>query len=162
MQPPRLLVRAVVTAFQQARRALWFVWRPNVRGVLAVPITPEGKIVLVRLTYDRGWHLPGGGLKRGERPRDGALRELTEEIGLTGHGEVECVQSFEHRPDFRRGTSTLFIVRDVRYAFRRSIEIEDAAEYDLDSLPAATTPLTRRKIAEATPCIRGRGGSRPG
>jgi hypothetical protein len=68
MQPPRLLVRIAVTAFQQLRRAIWFVARPQVRGVLAVPLTPEGKVVLVRLTYARGWHLPGGGIKKGETP----------------------------------------------------------------------------------------------
>lgn len=30
------------------------------------------------------WTLPGGGLDFGEAPRDGALRELEEETGLTG------------------------------------------------------------------------------
>lgn len=30
------------------------------------------------------WTLPGGGLDFGEPPRDGALRELTEETGLVG------------------------------------------------------------------------------
>jgi 8-oxo-dGTP diphosphatase len=30
------------------------------------------------------WTLPGGGLDFGESPRDGALRELTEETGLEG------------------------------------------------------------------------------
>jgi 8-oxo-dGTP diphosphatase len=30
------------------------------------------------------WILPGGGLDFGETPRDGALRELTEETGLIG------------------------------------------------------------------------------
>jgi 8-oxo-dGTP diphosphatase len=30
------------------------------------------------------WTLPGGGLDFGERPADGALRELTEETGLVG------------------------------------------------------------------------------
>jgi ADP-ribose pyrophosphatase YjhB (NUDIX family) len=30
------------------------------------------------------WTLPGGGLDFGERPTDGALRELTEETGLVG------------------------------------------------------------------------------
>jgi 8-oxo-dGTP diphosphatase len=30
------------------------------------------------------WTLPGGGLDFGETPRDGALRELTEETGLLG------------------------------------------------------------------------------
>jgi putative (di)nucleoside polyphosphate hydrolase len=29
----------------------------------------------------RGWQMPQGGIDRGERPRDAALRELVEEIG---------------------------------------------------------------------------------
>jgi phosphohistidine phosphatase SixA/ADP-ribose pyrophosphatase YjhB (NUDIX family) len=49
----------------------------------------EGRILLVRIAegYWSGvgqWTLPGGGLDFGESPRDGALRELTEETGLSG------------------------------------------------------------------------------
>lgn len=49
----------------------------------------EGRILLSRIApgYWSGvgeWTLPGGGLDFGEDPRDGALRELTEETGLTG------------------------------------------------------------------------------
>jgi 8-oxo-dGTP pyrophosphatase MutT (NUDIX family) len=153
MQPPRFLVRAAVTAFQRIRRALWFVYRPHVRGVMAVPVTPEGKIVLVRLTYDRGWHLPGGGIKSGETPEQAALRELEEEIGLIGHGAIACLGSFEHRPDRRRGTATAFLVRDVRYDFRPSIEIDEVRECDPGSLPEDISPLSARKIAEARPQI---------
>jgi 8-oxo-dGTP pyrophosphatase MutT (NUDIX family) len=120
-----------------------------VRGVLAVPLTPEGKVVLVRLTYDRGWHLPGGGQKKDEAAEAGALRELGEEIGLTSHGEVAFLGDFRHRPDRRRGSTTVFIVKDVRYEFRRSIEIEEADEFAPDALPPDATPLTRKKIAEA-------------
>jgi 8-oxo-dGTP pyrophosphatase MutT (NUDIX family) len=149
VQPPRILVRAAVTAFQTLRRALWFVTRPEVRGVLAVPVTPEGKVVLVRLTYDKGWHLPGGGLKSGEDPREAILRELSEEIGLTAHGEIVCRGEFEHRPDRRRGRSTLFLIRGVRYEFQQSLEIEELGAFAPDALPPGTTPLTAKKIAQA-------------
>ena len=52
----------------------------------------DGRILLCRIAdgYWSGvgqWTLPGGGLDFGESPRDGALRELTEETGLTG--EIE-------------------------------------------------------------------------
>lgn len=149
MQPPRLLVRIAVTAFQQVRRAIWFVTRPQVRGVVAVPLTPEGKVVLVRLTYARGWHLPGGGIKKGEAPDAAILRELEEEIGLESHGGLRHVSTFEHRPDRRRGTSDLFLVRDVRYTPRRSLEVEEVAAFAPSNLPAGVSPLTREKIEEA-------------
>ena len=49
----------------------------------------QGRILLSRIApgYWSGvgeWTLPGGGLDFGEAPRDGALRELTEETGLVG------------------------------------------------------------------------------
>ena len=49
----------------------------------------DERILLVRIAegYWSGvgqWTLPGGGVDFGESPRDGALRELTEETGLTG------------------------------------------------------------------------------
>jgi len=42
--------------------------------------------LLVRSSYRRGWHLPGGGVRRGETPDTAAQRELAEEIGLRAPG----------------------------------------------------------------------------
>ena len=55
--------------------------RPRTFGAHALALTPERKIVLVKLRYAPGWRLPGGGRGEHEDPRDAVLRELREEIG---------------------------------------------------------------------------------
>ena len=140
VQPGRFLLRIVATIVQQLRRALWRAGWPRRKGVLTVPLTPEGRLILVRLTYAPGWHLPGGGIARGEDAKSAALRELAEEIGMTSHGEVILLEVPESR---------LYLVRDVHYAPRRSIEVEDVAEFALDALPATATPVTRSRVGLA-------------
>ena len=66
----------------------------------AVCTDDDGRLLLCRIApgytaqHDGWWTLPGGGLEHGEHPRDGALRELTEETGLTGEiGDLLDVDS---------------------------------------------------------------------
>ncbi|WP_162789333.1 MULTISPECIES: NUDIX domain-containing protein [Sphingomonas] len=138
-----------VNAFQILRRSFWFVARPHTKGVHGIPLTPDGRLVLVTLSYAKGWRLPGGGLKPNEDPATAMLRELGEEIGLISHTTIEPICEFEHRPDFRHGEATLFIVRGVRYRPRWSLEIKAVAEFDPADLPADTAAITRRLLALA-------------
>jgi 8-oxo-dGTP pyrophosphatase MutT (NUDIX family) len=49
-----------------------------------VLIIAEGKVLLVKGWYGSGkWTLPGGGLHKGEDSKNGAIREVFEETGLT-------------------------------------------------------------------------------
>ena len=63
----------------------------------------QGRILLTRIAPGSWsgvgeWTLPGGGLDFGEDPRDGALRELTEETGLRGEIlEIADVLSWSDR-----------------------------------------------------------------
>ena len=108
-------------------------------GIHAIAITPERRIVLVKLRYAASWRLPGGGRGEGEDASEAALRELTEEIGMTSHGAVERVQS---------GGDPLLIVRDVRYRPRRwSWEVEAVREAPLDALPPDLSPISARWLA---------------
>lgn len=56
-------------------------------SVFVVPITTDGKILLVKLfrytTQHEGWEVPAGGVEPGEKPLAAAKRELQEESGLT-------------------------------------------------------------------------------
>jgi hypothetical protein len=113
MRLPRPLIRIVFTFLQKLRKLLWLVTGPGRDGVHAVPLTGHGTVVLVWLTYAKGWRLPGGGRKRGETPEEGMLRELREEIGLVGHGSIERLEDV--RPGALPGDrSAMFLVRRAR------------------------------------------------
>lgn len=141
-------LRVAMTAFQTTRRAFWYVTRPDVRGVQAIALTAAGRVVLVKHRYARGWHLPGGGQKRGEDARAGAMRELREEIGLQSHGEVEAFGTFVYHPDYKRSAVAFFLVRDVVYRPSWSLEIEEVREFDLHRLPPDLTEIARQRLAE--------------
>lgn len=49
-----------------------------------VLISPAARVALIRRCRSgrEYWSLPGGGIRRGERPREAARREVAEELGL--------------------------------------------------------------------------------
>jgi 8-oxo-dGTP diphosphatase len=82
----RLPVPARRAAYRVAHTGLrvwWFVRRPETRGVKCL-LRHEGHVLFIRHTYGdrRVWELPGGGIARGETPREAAVREAHEELGV--------------------------------------------------------------------------------
>ncbi|HEY0625242.1 MAG TPA: NUDIX domain-containing protein [Allosphingosinicella sp.] len=146
-------LRVAVGGAHRLLRAFWFVRRPRTFGAHAVALTPEGRIVLVKLRYARGWRLPGGGRKESEDPREAVLRELREEIGMIRHGSVQLACELEERPDFKRDTAALLIVRDVEYRPRWSLEIESVTEAELDRLPPKMSPRAVRWLNAVRPYL---------
>jgi ADP-ribose pyrophosphatase YjhB (NUDIX family) len=62
-------------------RTYWKATHPTTHGAL-VTLWNRGEVLLVRNSYVPYYSLPGGYVRRGEDPRDAALRELDEEVGL--------------------------------------------------------------------------------
>jgi ADP-ribose pyrophosphatase YjhB (NUDIX family) len=130
----------------------WLVRRPRTFGAHALALTPEGKLILVKLRYAPGWRLPGGGRRQSEDPRDAVLRELREEIGMTSHGSVTLAAELEQQPQFKRDLAALLVVRDVRYSPRRwSWEVERIIEAPLGDLPADMATVAAQWIEALRP-----------
>lgn len=141
------VLRIGLTGVHQLLKAIWFLRRPRTFGAHALALTPDRKIILVKLRYSPGWRIPGGGRRADEPAEDAGLRELKEEIGLKTHGRVRLACELEERTDFKRDLASLLIVEDVQYKPRRwSFEVEQVGEFDLDDLPADTARLTLRWI----------------
>ena len=135
-------LRALLTAAHQVLRLGWRLRRPRTFGAHALALTPERKAILVKLRYAPGWRLPGGGRGEGEDPRDAALRELREEIGMIAHGRVRLAAELEQQPNCKRDLASLVIVEDVRYAPRTwSWEVERIIEAPIDDLPRDMPPI---------------------
>jgi 8-oxo-dGTP pyrophosphatase MutT (NUDIX family) len=137
------LLRLTLTAGHQLMKTGWFLRRPRTFGAHALALTPDRKLILVKLRYARGWRLSGGGRDAGENPRDAVLRELREEIGMTAHGAVHLARELEQDTDFKRDLASLLVVEDVHYAPRWSWEVEAITEAPLDDLPEDLAPVAR-------------------
>jgi 8-oxo-dGTP pyrophosphatase MutT (NUDIX family) len=146
-------LRIGLTSLHYLLQATWFVRRPKTFGAHALALTPEGKLILVKLRYAPGWRLPGGGRAADEPPVDAALRELREEIGMTAHGEATPARDFDVSVNFKRDTASLLIVRDVLYRPGWSWEVEGIREVAMDSLPVDISPLHESWIRAIRPLL---------
>jgi 8-oxo-dGTP pyrophosphatase MutT (NUDIX family) len=151
----RLPLRLAMRSIYAILKLRWFVSRPNSTGAHAIALTPASRIILVKLRYVGGWRVPGGGVDAGEKPEVAVLRELREEIGMTSHGAVRNAFRSEERITWRNDSSTIFVVTEVEYAPRWSLEIEAVTEAPLDRLPPGTSERTRRWLARARPIVDG-------
>jgi len=120
--------------FKQNKRVLWFglrMWNIrnlNLTGVITLVIH-ENRVLLInkKLGVDPGWQIPGGGLKRGKLPEEGALDELHEETGIRV-AELELLDIFSSPKD--RNLAIIYIghglVGSVEPCVQDTFEISEA------------------------------------
>lgn len=126
------------------------VVRPTLLGVTAIAQDERGRVLLVRHSYTSGWALPGGGVDHGEPPETAMIRELQEEVGLSGHDGLEFLGFHTRKAAWFSHVVALYRLRNVRIAFRPSLEIREAMFCDPSAPPADTQASTLRRLAELT------------
>lgn len=118
----------------------------GVRGIVA---DAEGRVLLVRHTYSKGWHLPGGGVERGESAQEAVRREVAEEGGVEAEAPPTLIGFYSNHTNFSGDHIALY--RFDRWRPCPPMENGEIAErgfFALDALPVDTTKGTRRRLAE--------------
>ena len=120
-------------------------------GVCALPILPDGRIILVRqFRYPLRKYileLPAGKLDTGQSPRDTIAQELEEEAGVRANS-IEFACSFYTTPGISDEKIDLFVARDLAPVPQRLHEGEHLSveTYTLDECLAL---MSRGEIADA-------------
>lgn len=120
---------------------------PTTVGVTAL-VECAGKIVLVRHSYLPGWHLPGGGVDRGETPAAAILREMREEIGLTHSAPPQLVGVLTRCSGPTTNHVLLYRLADAEFHFHPNLEIRECQLIDPAMPPEGTSAATRRRLTE--------------
>ena len=121
---------------------------PVAFGVSALVDDEAGRILLVRHSYQKGWHLPGGGVGPAEPPAQAILRELQEEVGLVRSDPPEFAGLFTRRLGWVTNVIALYRVKGAEIAFKPNFEIREILWADPASPPAGTVAGARRRLAE--------------
>lgn len=145
--PPRRRLTRLATRVLHGYFALS---RGMTMGVRAACFDEAGRLFLVRHSYVPGWHLPGGGIERGETALEALAKEMREEGNLVFGTPPRLVHVYFNRQTSKRDHVLLYRCEGVTQSAPRlkDREIVEAGFFALDALPAATTAATRRRLEE--------------
>jgi 8-oxo-dGTP pyrophosphatase MutT (NUDIX family) len=119
----------------------------DIAGVRVI-LVRNGRVVLVRHWFSPGiWTLPGGGIKKGETPREAGVREIWEEIGYKIKSFGGQVGIYRGRMGRKDSVIVLYTEDfDGSMKFRPNLEVIERSLFELEHLPELLSPANRRRI----------------
>jgi 8-oxo-dGTP pyrophosphatase MutT (NUDIX family) len=121
----------------------------KVVGARAIIISPDKKqILLVYHTYCPDWHLPGGGVNRGEHPLQAVKREVFEEAGIRCLKEPRFWGVYYQRYMGVDDYPILYIIEDFTQEMVKSSEIKESRWFPIDQLPSDIHNSSHQRIRE--------------
>lgn len=150
MSPVR---RALQPLLRPLLHAWWRMSRGMTLGVRGIVTDAEGRVLLVRHTYVRGWYLPGGGVERDEVAALALARELAEEAGVELTAPAQLLGVYSSAPQFPADHVLVYRATHWRACAPASDgEIAERDFFALSDLPPDTSKGTRARLDE---CFRG-------
>ncbi|APJ04718.1 NUDIX domain-containing protein [Silvanigrella aquatica] len=117
-------------------------------GARALIINDQNEILLVFHTYIAGWHFPGGGVDKGESPREAVVREVREEAGIIVKNSPVLFDNYYHTFAGADDIVCLYVIRDFDCQSFQSSEIQSVKWFSLKELPLDISKATQRRINE--------------
>ncbi len=126
-------------------------WRLLRRVTVGVRILliQQGRVLLIRHSYQNTWNVPGGGVKPGETLVQAVCREAAEEAGAIILEPPWLLGFYSNLADGRSDHVALFVSEAWQVgAASDTWEIEGLALYALDVLPPDTPSGLRRRLVD--------------
>jgi len=142
-RPLEPLIRVLFHIYWQFSRGLTV-------GVRGLVLDGEGRVFLVKHSYVAGWHLPGGGVEKGETLLAALARELREEGKIELNAAPVLHAIYFNRRISSRDHVALYVVRSFQQTAlpQPNHEIVAHGFFAMQDLPADTSRATRERIAE--------------
>jgi ADP-ribose pyrophosphatase YjhB (NUDIX family) len=125
----------------------WKIRKPKSFGARAMLIKGD-EILLVKHTYKKMWHFPGGGLKAGETYEDAVKRELKEELNAEVY-KLELFGVYNSCYEGKNDSIVIFLCNDFElFQKKPDFEIQAFKYFKLHDLPEDISPGSLKRINE--------------
>jgi ADP-ribose pyrophosphatase YjhB (NUDIX family) len=130
-------------------RQWWRLRRGMTLGVRGIACDGEGRVLLIRHTYSRGWHLPGGGVEAGQSALDAVTREMAEEGGVEAIAPPSLLGFYSNHAIHPNDHVALYRLESWRPCPPlENGEIAERGFFARDALPTDLSSGARRRLAE--------------
>ena len=117
-------------------------------GACGLVVNGAGEWLLVRHTYMRGWHFPGGGVGKRESVLAALHRELREEVGVVATAPPALVGVYTNFADPRASHVALYRIDAFEMTPVANLEIAEWRFFAPNALPNDTGRGPRNRLAE--------------
>lgn len=131
---------------QPVARFYWRLFKPKTYGSRAILVCGD-EIMLVKNSGANHFTLPGGKIDKWETPEECVLRELKEELNITGDIKYQ-LGTYVSSKEGKRDTVHIFVVNTDAKNFKTQYELDDARWFKFTDLPQDLGPAATRRIKE--------------